>query len=128
LDFLLVFFDVVTTDYVAEQCARRDIEYALVRIQLPLELIEGHEGLVEIVNETSGRLSLNYYIVNVRLNELISDLIFEASLDGMLISGSRVLEPKRHSRVAIGAEGRDEGCLNLVFSSQRDLVITRIAI
>ena len=41
-------------------------------------------------------------------------LVFEAGLYGALVGSLDVLEPERHGRVAVGAEGRDEGCLDLV--------------
>ena len=49
-------------------------------------------------------------------------------LDGTLISHTRVLEPEGHGHVAVGAEGCDEGCLDLVILFESDLVITRVAI
>jgi hypothetical protein len=41
---------------------------------------------------------------------------------------TRVLEPKRHCRVAVGAERCDKGRLDLVILVESDLVITRVAI
>ena len=49
-------------------------------------------------------------------------------LDGSLISRTHVLDPEGHGRVAVGAKGRDERRLDLVFLLQRDLVVTRVAI
>ena len=45
-----------------------------------------------------------------------------------MVGSASVLEPERHGRVAVGAEGRDEGCLDLVVLFESDLVITRVAI
>ena len=42
------------------------------------------------------------------------DLPLEASLDGFLVGGTRVLEPERHDVVAVGPKGRDEGGLLLI--------------
>jgi hypothetical protein len=91
-------------NYVAEQYARWHTKYALLGIQLPLKLIECLEGLVE----GRGHFSLHHYIINICLNEMISDLVLEALLDGSLISCASIFEPKRHGRVAVSTEGRDE--------------------
>jgi hypothetical protein len=105
----------ITADYIAKQYTRWNTQYALLRIQLPLKNIEGLESLVKIVDQASGHFGLYYYVVNICLNELISDLVLEALLDGSLISRPGVLEPERHGRVAVGAEGHNERGLNLVF-------------
>ena len=55
-------------------------------------------------------------------------LVFEAGLYGALIGSPGVLEPERHGRVAVSAEGCDEGCLDLVVHFESDLVLTRVAI
>ena len=47
---------------------------------------------------------------------------------GALVGSPNVLEPERHGRVAVGAEGRDKRCLDLVILFESNLVITRVAI
>jgi hypothetical protein len=59
-----------------------------------LKLIECLEGLVEVIDQGRGHFSLHHYIINICLNELISDLVLEALLDGSLISCTSVFEPK----------------------------------
>jgi hypothetical protein len=118
----------ITTDYIAEQYTRRDTEYTLLRVQLPLEGIEGLKGLVEVSEQAGCHLCLYHHIVDVCLDELISDLVLEAHLDGSLVGHPGILKPERHSRVAVGVEGRDEGRFDLVFLLQGDLVIARITI
>jgi hypothetical protein len=81
-------------DYIAEQDTRWNTEYALLRIQLPLKSIKGLKSLVEVIDQARGHLGLYYYVVNICLNELISDLVFKALLDGSLIRRPGVLEPK----------------------------------
>jgi hypothetical protein len=49
-------------------------------------------------------------------------------LDSMLVCGPRILKPKRHSHVAVGAKRCNEGCLDLIILVESDLVITRVAI
>jgi hypothetical protein len=72
-------------NYITEQYARQHTKYALLRIELPLKLIECLEGLIEVVDQGRGYFSLHHYVINICLNELISDLILEALLDGPLI-------------------------------------------
>jgi hypothetical protein len=114
-------------NYIAKKYIRWDTEYALLRIQLPLKSIKGLESLVNI-DQARGHFGFYYNVVNICLNELISDLVFEALLDRSLISRPGILEPKRHGRVAVSTEGQNERSLNLVFLPQRDLMIARIAI
>ena len=59
-------------------------------------------------------LGFDNYIINISLDEVIFYLIFEASLYGVLVGSPGVLEPEQHGHVAVSAEGRDEGCLDLV--------------
>jgi hypothetical protein len=59
-----------------------------------LKGIKGLESLVEVIDQARGHFGIYYYIVNICLNELISDLVFEALLDGILISFPGILEPK----------------------------------
>ena len=73
-------------------------------------------------------LGFDNYIINISLDEVVFYLIFEAGLYGALVSSPGVLEPERHGRVAVGAKGRDEGCLDLVVLFESDLAITRVAI
>ena len=55
-------------------------------------------------------------------------MLVEAHLDCPLIGRPGILESEGHGHVAVGAEGRDERRLDLVFFLQHDLVITRVAI
>jgi hypothetical protein len=80
-------------NYVAEQYARWHAKYALLGIQLPLKLIECLEGLVEVIDQGRGHFSLHHYIINICLNELISNLVLEALLDVSLIGCTSVLSP-----------------------------------
>ena len=73
-------------------------------------------------------LGFNNYIVNIGIDEVVFYLIFEAGLYGTLVGSPGILKPERHGRVVVGAEGRDEGCLDLVVLFESDLVITRVAI
>jgi hypothetical protein len=93
-----------------------------------LKLIECLEGLVEVVDQGRGHFGFHHYIINICLKELISDLVFEALLHGSLIDCTCVFEPKRHGHVAVSTEGCDEGRLDLVLLSQRDLMVTKVAI
>ena len=61
-----------------------------------------------------GSLRLNHHVINVGL-DVLPDLVLEAVLDGSLISHTRVLEPEGHGCVAVGAKGRNERRLDLVF-------------
>jgi hypothetical protein len=87
-------------NYVAEQYARRHIKYALLGIQLPLKLIECLEGLIEIIDHSRGYFGHHHYVINICLNELISDLITEALLNGPLVGCACVFESKSKHRRA----------------------------
>jgi hypothetical protein len=50
----------------------------------------------------------------------------ETIMDGALVCGPRIFEPKQHCRVAVGVKRRDEGRLDLVTPVETDLVITRV--
>jgi hypothetical protein len=93
-------------NYVAEQYASWNAEYALLGIQLPLKLVKCLEGL-----------RIYHYVISICLNELIPDLVFEALLDGSLIGCTSIFQPKQHGHVAVSTEGRDERCLDLVLLS-----------
>jgi hypothetical protein len=58
-----------------------------------LKLIECLEGLVEVVDQGRGHFGFHHYIINICLNELISDLVLEALLDGSLIGCIMFLSP-----------------------------------
>jgi hypothetical protein len=72
--------------------------------------------------------SFHDHIIDIGFNQVILDLISKALLDSTLVCGPCVLKPERHSRVAIGAERCDEGCLDLIILVESDLVITKVAI
>jgi hypothetical protein len=72
--------------------------------------------------------SFHDHIINVRFYQVILDLISKALLDSTLVCGPRVLKPKQHSHVAVGAEWCNEGCLDLIVLVESDLVITKVAI
>jgi hypothetical protein len=73
-----------------------------------LKLIECLEGLVEVVDQSRGHFGLYHYIIDICLNEMISDLVLEVPLDGSLIGCTCVFEPERHGHVAVSTEGHDE--------------------
>ena len=93
-----------------------------------MECVKSCKGTFEVVNKGVCFLGFNNYIVNISLDEVVFYLVFEAGLYGTLVGSPSVLEPEQHGRVAVGAEGRDEGCLDLVVLFESDLVITRVAI
>jgi hypothetical protein len=49
-------------------------------------------------------------------------------LDGLLIGGTCILQPKGYGCVCICSKEGDERCLDLVFFLESDLVITRVAV
>jgi hypothetical protein len=73
-------------------------------------------------------LGLHDHAIDVGFDQIILDFINKALLDSALVCGPRVLKPKRHSRVTIGTERRNEGRLDLVILIESNLVITRVAI
>jgi hypothetical protein len=87
-----------------------------------LKLIECLEGLIEIIDQSRGYFGIHHYVINICLNELISNLITKALLDGPLIGCAYILEPKQHGGVAVSSERRNKGRINLVY------MITRVAI
>ena len=70
--------------------------------------------MFEIINKGVCFLGFNNYIINISLDEVVFYLFFEAGLYSALVGSPDILEPERHGRVAVGAKGRDEGCLDLV--------------
>jgi hypothetical protein len=68
------------------------------------------------------------HVINVGFDKVIFYLVLETGLDGALVCGPHVLDPERHCHVAVGAERRDKGHLDLVVLVESDLVITRVAI
>jgi hypothetical protein len=93
-----------------------------------LKLIECLEGLVEVVDQGRGHFGLHHYIINICLNEMISNLVFDALLDGSLIGCTNIFEPKRHGHVAVSTKGRDKQHLDLVLLSQRNLMVARVVV
>jgi hypothetical protein len=55
-------------------------------------------------------------------------LSLETGLDSSLVGSAGVLQPKRHGRVAVGAERGDECGLLLVFFLDSDLVVPEVAV
>jgi hypothetical protein len=93
-----------------------------------LELVESREGMLEIVDQGASLPGFHDHIIDIGFDQVILDLISKAVLDSTLVRGPRVLKPERHSRVAVGAERCNEGCLDLTVLVESDLVITRVAI
>jgi hypothetical protein len=93
-----------------------------------LVLVESRKGPLEIVDQGVSLPGFHDHVVNVGFDQVILDLIGKALLDSTLVCGPRVLEPKRHNRVAVGAERCNEGRLDLIVLVESDLVITRVAI
>jgi hypothetical protein len=91
-----------------------DSEDTLLRIKLPLVHVKSRENPLEIVNQGMGLPGFYNHIINVGFDKVVFYLILETILDGTLLCGARVLEPIGHCRVAIGAERRDKGHLDLV--------------
>jgi hypothetical protein len=58
-----------------------------------LKFIECLEDLIEIIDQSKGYFGLHHYVINICLNELISDLINEALLDGPLVGCACVFSP-----------------------------------
>jgi hypothetical protein len=116
------------TDNVTQQYTRRDSKDTLLRIELPLVLVQSRENLLEIVDQGMGLPGFYNHIINVGFDKVILYLVLETVLDDALACGPRVLEPKRHCHVAVCAKRRDEGRLDLVVLVESDLVITRVAI
>jgi hypothetical protein len=84
--------------------------------------------MLEIVDQGVSLPGFHDHIIDVCFDQVILDLISKALLDSMLVCGPNVLEPERHSHVAVGAEGYNEGRLDLIILVESDLVITRVAI
>jgi hypothetical protein len=93
-----------------------------------LVLVESREGTLLIVDQGVSLPGFHDHIIDVGFDQIILDLISKALLDSTLVRGPRVLKPKQHSRVAVGAERCNEGRLDLIVLVERDLVITRVAI
>jgi hypothetical protein len=93
-----------------------------------LVFIESREGTQEIINQGVSLYGFHDHIIDVSFDQIISDLIGKAVLNSTLVRGSRVLKPKRHSRVAVSAERCNEGRLDLIILVESDMVITRVAI
>ena len=66
---------------------------------------------------------LDDHAIHVGLG-IAPDLPLKASLNGLPVGGTCVLEPERHGVVAVGPEGRDEGGLLLIRLFQGDLMVT----
>ena len=93
-----------------------------------MECVKSCKGTFEVVNKGVCFLGFNNYIVNISLDKVVFYLVFEVGLYGTLVGSPSVLEPERHDRVAVGAEGRNKRCFDLVILFESDLVITRVAI
>jgi hypothetical protein len=52
-----------------------------------------------------------------------SNLPLQASLHGLLVSGSSILQAKRHGNIAVGSVWGDERGLDLIRLEERDLEI-----
>jgi hypothetical protein len=68
------------------------------------------------------------HVIDIGFDQIILDFINKALMDSALVCGPHVLKPKRHSRVTVGAERRNEGRLDLIILFESDLVITIVAI
>ena len=59
------------------------------------------------------RFCLDNDVIDVGLG-IAPDLPLEASLNGLLVGGTSILEAEHHGVVAVGPKGSDEGCLLLI--------------
>jgi hypothetical protein len=84
--------------------------------------------MLEIVDQGVSLPGFHNHIIDVCFDQVILDLISKALLDSTLVCGHSILEPERHSRVAVGVEQCNEGRLDLIVLVESDLVITRVAI
>src|SRR4051794_31383886 len=73
-------------DEVLESLAGRAAEGALIHVQLDLVVIKVIERLAEIVDECSGLLGLDHYVVDIDLH-IATDLALQACLHASLICG-----------------------------------------
>jgi hypothetical protein len=55
-------------------------------------------------------------------------LVRKAQLDGLLIGGSCILQPKRYCSISICSKGGDERCFDLVLLLESYLMIARVAV
>jgi hypothetical protein len=77
-----------------QQYTRWDSKDTLLRIKLPLVLVKSRENPLEIVDQGMGLPGLYNHIINIGFDKVILYLILETVLDGALVCGPRVLEPK----------------------------------
>jgi hypothetical protein len=68
---------------------------------------QGFEGFSEVGDEGIGGLRLNHHVINVSVN-ILPYLVLKATLDGSLISSTRILVPEGRGHIAIGAKRSDE--------------------
>ena len=71
---------------------------------------------------SSTLLGLDYHVIYVYFNEL-TDLVFKHSGNHSLISGSYILQPKRHFSIMVVSIGHDEGGFLLVLGCYSYLMV-----
>ena len=85
----------------------------LVGLSFHLNFLRFLKCLGEIRNELIIMFCLDDNVIDIGIGVAL-DLPLEASLNGLLVSGTFVLEAERHGVVAVVPEGGDEGCLLLI--------------
>ena len=94
----------------------------LGRVELPFEFPEIFKCLGDIRNELIITFCLDDDIIDIGRG-VAPDLPLEASLNGLLVRGTGILEAERHGVVTVGPERGDEGCPLLIQLLEGYLVV-----
>ena len=97
----------------SKELSSRGPKYTVGGIQLQLGLLESIECLGEMINVIFPLLAFHQHVVNVNFHGS-PNLVMEHGVNKPLISGPRIIQPKRHDLVVIKALVNDEQRLLMI--------------
>ncbi|KAJ0800693.1 hypothetical protein HanPI659440_Chr03g0106511 [Helianthus annuus] len=97
------------------------------RVKLHVDFSKILEGFLDVIKHLVLRFAFDHQVIDICFH-VSSNLAFEGFIDEPLVSGSRVLEAKRHFLVAENALVGVESRLFFVFLFHEDLMIAFVCI
>ncbi|KAF5819201.1 hypothetical protein HanXRQr2_Chr02g0075001 [Helianthus annuus] len=97
------------------------------RVKLHVDFSKILEGLLDVIKHLVFRFAFDHQVIDISFH-VSSNLAFEGFIDEPLVSGSSVLEAKRHFLVAENALVGVESRLFFVFFFHEDLMIAFVCI
>ncbi|KAF5754603.1 hypothetical protein HanXRQr2_Chr17g0793151 [Helianthus annuus] len=97
------------------------------RVKLHVDFSKILEGFLDVIKHLVFRFAFDHQVIDICFH-VSSNLAFEGFIDEPLVSGSCILEAKRHFLITENALVGVESCLFFVFFFHEDLMIAFVCI